>query len=82
MEEEIEEISFFMVYKQWNLYLMYKHLRPVIMEHVNAKIKIFERSKLWDRPWWMNTSTGRFSVKSTREILRHKRRKDKLIVKI
>lgn len=61
---------------------MYQHIPHDIVEHVDTKIKIFERFELWDRHWWMDNSNGRFFVKSASELLRHKKHKDENIVKL
>lgn len=51
---------------------MYDHLPVHIVEHIRQHMDHIRQSDMGDRPWWINTSTGKFSVKSAWEILRNK----------
>lgn len=61
---------------------MNQNLPQEIVEHVVTETKIFERSELWNRPWWMDNRFGKFIVKSAWDILRHKQLKDECLSKI
>ncbi|KAH0718271.1 hypothetical protein KY285_014302 [Solanum tuberosum] len=64
IDEGIQDINYFMEEHGWNVELMHQKLPEEIVEHVTSNIIISENSDLWDRPWWMATGSGKFSVKN------------------
>ncbi|KAH0679665.1 hypothetical protein KY289_020902 [Solanum tuberosum] len=66
------DIEFFMKEVGWDYDSMYDHLPYHVVEHIRQHMDHIRRTDMGDKPWWIKTSTGKFSVKSAWEILRKK----------
>ncbi|XP_059290876.1 uncharacterized protein LOC132044416 [Lycium ferocissimum] len=56
----------------WKDELLHQFFPTDIVEHIKSEIPIDQMQGTWDRPWWMPTSTGKFTVNSAWNILRHR----------
>lgn len=66
------DIEFFMKEVGWDYDSMYDHLPYHVVEHIRQHMDHIRQTDMGDKPWWIKTSTGKFSVKSAWEILRKK----------
>ncbi|XP_060200867.1 uncharacterized protein LOC132629156 [Lycium barbarum] len=70
--ENLEDVADLIEEGDWKEPLLQQSFPADIVEHIKSDIYIEKLHGVWDRPWWMPTSTGKFTVNSAWEILRHK----------
>ncbi|XP_059290999.1 uncharacterized protein LOC132044521 [Lycium ferocissimum] len=68
--DELEEL---MNESQWNYAKLQEVLPADIIDHVRMELGHFVRTNEIDKPWWMFTSSGKFTVKSAWEELRKRK---------
>ncbi|XP_059311946.1 putative ribonuclease H protein At1g65750 [Lycium ferocissimum] len=56
----------------WNVQKLMQLFPEDIVQHIVQEIDIKHGSNEWDTPWWMMTSSGKFTVGSTWELLRQR----------
>jgi len=54
----------------WEYENMQLHLPQYVLDHVRINMDQIRQSDLSDKPWWTNTSSGQFSVKSAWNLIR------------
>ncbi|MCD9643036.1 hypothetical protein HAX54_030140 [Datura stramonium] len=59
-----EDPSFFIQPKGWDIEKIQEHLPGRIVDNVLRKLKMGSNSTCPDHPWWMKTSSGKFTVES------------------
>ncbi|XP_060210633.1 uncharacterized protein LOC132637582 [Lycium barbarum] len=67
INEHAEDVSELMTYGRWNVNKLMQMFPKDIVQHILQEIDIKCASNEWDRPWWMITSTGKFTI----EIINH-----------
>ncbi|XP_059310971.1 uncharacterized protein LOC132062414 [Lycium ferocissimum] len=65
--DKLEEL---MRESQWNYAKLQEVLPAAIVDHVRMELGLFVRTDEIDKPWWILTSSGKFTVKSASEKLR------------
>ncbi|XP_060177821.1 uncharacterized protein LOC132607756 [Lycium barbarum] len=68
----VEHVKELMNGGMWDIVKLEQCFPEEIVDHIMAELEIKENSQEWDKPWWMMTSTGEFSVASAWEMLRQK----------
>ncbi|XP_060210632.1 uncharacterized protein LOC132637581 [Lycium barbarum] len=63
INEHAEDVSELMTYGRWNVNKLMQMFPKDIVQHILQEIDIKCASNEWDRPWWMITSTGKFTIK-------------------
>ena len=56
----------------WDYDIMQSQFPNHILEHAKQNMDYFRQSDKGDRPWWIKTSSGKFTVKSAWNLLRKK----------
>ncbi|KAH0639694.1 hypothetical protein KY285_036280 [Solanum tuberosum] len=54
----------------WNYEEMQHHLPINVIDHVKQHLNHVRQSDEGDKPWWIKTSSGMFTVKSAWDVLR------------
>ncbi|XP_060210626.1 uncharacterized protein LOC132637573 [Lycium barbarum] len=72
INEQVEDVSELMTDGKWNISKLMQLFPEDIVQHIIQEIDIKYTSNEWDRPWWMMTSTGKFTVSSAWQLLRQK----------
>ncbi|XP_060183224.1 uncharacterized protein LOC132613196 [Lycium barbarum] len=72
INEHAEDVSELMTDGRWNVNKLIQMFPEDIVQHILQEIDIKCASNEWDRPWWMMTSTGKFTVSSAWHLLRQK----------
>ncbi|XP_060177905.1 uncharacterized protein LOC132607846 [Lycium barbarum] len=68
----VEDVSELMTDGKWNISKLMQLFPEDIVQHIIQEIDIKYASNEWDIPWWMMTSTGKFTVSSAWQLLRQK----------
>ncbi|XP_060200320.1 uncharacterized protein LOC132628562 [Lycium barbarum] len=76
INEELVDVSDLIEGGAWNDQLLHQSFPADIAEHIKSEIYIDQLQGNWDRPWWMLTSTGRYTVNSAWNMLRHRDHED------
>ncbi|KAH0693072.1 hypothetical protein KY285_020169 [Solanum tuberosum] len=66
----LDDIEVFLKDSGWNYNIMQDYLPNHIVDHVRQSMSRVRQSNQMDKPWWIKSSTGKFTVKSAWEILR------------
>lgn len=66
------DIDIFMKEIGWDDDSILDHLPDHTVEYIRQHMDHVKKTDMGDRPWWIHTSTGKFSIKSSWEILRKK----------
>lgn len=69
---QLEEVQQLMLVEGWNNILLHENLSEEVSNHITSNLGRIQRSDERDKPWWMPTSTGKFSVGSAWELMRRK----------
>ncbi|XP_059280949.1 uncharacterized protein LOC132034570 [Lycium ferocissimum] len=72
IDDSIEVVSHFIIEDGWNVELLHHHLPEEVANHVVKELKVHIEEGQWDKPWWMMTSTGKFTISSVWELLRQR----------
>ncbi|XP_070049040.1 uncharacterized protein [Nicotiana tomentosiformis] len=71
IEENLQEVVKLKQGREWNGTLINQNFPEDIAEHIK-KIHYDSREEQWDKPCWMPTSSGKFTINSSWQILRHR----------
>ncbi|XP_060182743.1 uncharacterized protein LOC132612645 [Lycium barbarum] len=63
INEQAEDVSELMTDGRWNISKLMQLFPEDIVQHIIQEIDIKYASNEWDRPWWMMTSSGKFTFK-------------------
>ncbi|XP_060202283.1 uncharacterized protein LOC132630733 [Lycium barbarum] len=63
INEQVEDVSELMTDGKWNISKLMQLFPEDIVQHIIQEIDIKYASNEWDRPWWMMTSTCKFTFK-------------------
>ncbi|XP_075095205.1 uncharacterized protein LOC142173504 [Nicotiana tabacum] len=74
IEEKLQEVAEPRQGREWNGTLIDQNFPKDVVEHIK-KIHYDSRRERWDKPYWMPTSSGKFTINSSWQILRHRRHK-------
>lgn len=66
------DIEVFMQNTGWDYESMQQHISNNIIEHVKSHLDCVRQNEEGDRPWWIKTSTGKFTIKSVWDVLRRR----------
>ncbi|XP_060190628.1 uncharacterized protein LOC132619879 [Lycium barbarum] len=72
LHQSIDEVEELMTEGQWNYNMLQRLFPNDIVEHIRQELGHIVRSDDKDKSWWMETSSGKFTVKSAWELLRQK----------
>ncbi|XP_049410705.1 uncharacterized protein LOC125873924 [Solanum stenotomum] len=64
---QLEEVQPLMLVEGWNNTLLHEDFAEEVSNHITSNLGRIQRSDERDKPWWMPTSTGKFSVGSSFE---------------
>ncbi|XP_075091557.1 uncharacterized protein LOC142171757 [Nicotiana tabacum] len=76
--EEVEheiEVAELRQGETWDDQLLDQTFNEEIAEHIRLNVHYEGSERYWDKPYWMPTPSGKFSVSSAWQILRHRRQK-------
>lgn len=68
----VEDVSEHMFHGRWNEDNLNSIFPIDIEDHTKQELVIIEETRDWDKPWWMLTSSCKFTVSSAWNILRQK----------
>ncbi|XP_060211962.1 uncharacterized protein LOC132639536 [Lycium barbarum] len=72
MDDGVQDVKELMLQDGWNI-LRLQQLFPMdIVDHILEELHFHEPTKEWDRPRWMITALGKFTVGTAWELLRRK----------
>ncbi|XP_059284804.1 uncharacterized protein LOC132038098 [Lycium ferocissimum] len=72
IDESVEDVSELLDGNDWNFHKLQQLLPGEIVNHIQEELLMKESSTLWDKAWWMMTSSGKFTVSSAWNLLRQK----------
>ncbi|XP_060194894.1 uncharacterized protein LOC132624080 [Lycium barbarum] len=64
INEQAEDVSELMTDGRWNISKLMQLFPEDIVQHIIQEIDIKYASNEWDRPWWMMTSSGKFTMET------------------
>ncbi|XP_070045237.1 uncharacterized protein [Nicotiana tomentosiformis] len=70
IDEELEDVVQLRQERAWNEQLIHQSFPEDITDHIIQNVHFDDTEELWDRPYWMPTSSGKFTVNSAWQILR------------
>ncbi|KAH0756387.1 hypothetical protein KY290_026657 [Solanum tuberosum] len=68
----LEEVKSLTTQWGWNEELLQNEFTEEVYHHITQEVQVMEGIRDWDKPWWMQNSSGRFSVKSAWELIRQR----------
>lgn len=78
----IEEVSEEMLNGQWNFQLLNKKLPSKVVNHISTFLPLNSNTTSSDKPWWILSKSGEFTVKTVWEQLRRRREKSWFFTKL
>ncbi|XP_060211803.1 uncharacterized protein LOC132639368 [Lycium barbarum] len=72
IDESVEDVSEILDGNDWNFNKLQQLLPSEIVNHIQEELLMKESSTLWDKAWWMMTSSGKFNISSAWNLLRQK----------
>ncbi|XP_075091889.1 uncharacterized protein LOC142172035 [Nicotiana tabacum] len=72
INEDLQEVAELRQWEAWDDQLLDQTFNEEIAEHTRLNVHYESSEGYWDRPYWMPTPSGKFSVSSAWKILRHK----------
>ncbi|XP_075101861.1 uncharacterized protein LOC142177287 [Nicotiana tabacum] len=71
INEDLQEVEELWQWEAWDDQLLDQTFNEEIAEHIRLNVHYEGSEGYWDRPYWMPTPSGKFSVSSSWQILRH-----------
>ncbi|XP_059288975.1 uncharacterized protein LOC132042454 [Lycium ferocissimum] len=72
VNDQVEDVAELMSNGTWNVQKLLQLFPEDIVQHIMQEIDIKHASNEWDTPWWMMTSSGKFTVASAWKLLRQR----------
>ncbi|XP_060185616.1 uncharacterized protein LOC132615077 [Lycium barbarum] len=72
INEALEDVADPIEGGRWKDQMLQQNFPTGIVDHIKSEIHIEQLQGVWDRPWWMPTSTGKFTINTAWDIMRHK----------
>ncbi|XP_070034166.1 uncharacterized protein [Nicotiana tomentosiformis] len=72
INEELQEVAELSQGESWNDQLIDQSFPEDIADHIIHNLHYDSREDYWERPYWMPTSSSKFTVSSAWKILRHR----------
>ncbi|XP_075095079.1 uncharacterized protein LOC142173397 [Nicotiana tabacum] len=72
INEDLQEVAKLQQGEAWDDQLLDQTFNEEIAEHIRLNVHYEGSEGYWDRPYWMPTPSGKFSVSSAWKILRHR----------
>nr|XP_009596356.1 uncharacterized protein LOC104092452 [Nicotiana tomentosiformis] len=72
INEELQEVAELRQGESWNDHLIDQSFHEDIADHIRINVHYEGNEDYWDRPYWMATSSGKFTVSGAWPILRHR----------
>ncbi|XP_075091458.1 uncharacterized protein LOC142171670 [Nicotiana tabacum] len=72
INEGLQEVAELRQREAWDDQLLDQTFNEEIVEHIRLNVHYEGSEGYWDRPYWMPTPSGKFSVSSAWQILRHR----------
>ncbi|XP_060202424.1 uncharacterized protein LOC132630840 [Lycium barbarum] len=73
VNEDLEDVYAVLSEGKWDIDLLHTIVPEEIIDHIRSKLILQEGERQCDKPWWMLTSAGKFTVSSAWEIIRQKK---------
>ena len=70
--ENLKEVDELREENAWNQHLLEQTFPPDISEHIGQELHFETTDDHWDTPKWMPTASGRFSVTTAWQLVRHR----------
>ncbi|XP_060216649.1 uncharacterized protein LOC132644109 [Lycium barbarum] len=72
VDESMEDVKDLIGGNEWNVSRLQQLFPADVVEYILEDLELREISDQWDKPWWMMTSTGKFTVSSAWDLLRQR----------
>ncbi|XP_075084826.1 uncharacterized protein LOC107774618 [Nicotiana tabacum] len=72
INEDLQKVVELRQWEAWDDQLLDQTFNEEIAEHIRLNVHYEGSGGYWDRPYWMPTPSGKFSVSSSWQILRHR----------
>lgn len=72
LNEDLVDVADLIEEGRWKNQLLQQSFPSDIVKHIKSEIHFEQLQGNWDKPWWMPTTTGKFTVNSAWDLMRHR----------